>query len=362
MNDRLTTPSRPRHGGDLDVALAQFGGQASEWLDLSTGISPWAYPIPEVNESVWRELPSSHHTLIKVAAHYYGCPRSAIFPTPGSQIAIRLIPNLIRSASRVGVPTIGYQEHAYSWKQSGHAVERYSSFDELKNLIDLGKIDNAVVINPNNPSCEFVSAKNLALISQSLSGILIIDEAFADLDSRQSLSQIQSIPAHLVPTHRRNTIVLRSLGKFFGLAGARIGFVVSHHALAQQLNALLCPWSINAAAQHIAEQALQDTHWQTMQKQRIQEHSQQLNGLIKTYIDGYSQTHYTHQSQGLFTTITGDAKHLELLHRNLAQQHIWTRIGDVTLDQNGAQLNWLRLSLPGDRFDQLATALTSLSR
>jgi len=336
--------------------MKRYGGCATEWLDLSTGISPWTYPIPQINESVWRELPKSTTSLVSTAADYYHCTHSLLYLTPGSQLALRLIPNLIAPTTTVAVPRIGYQEHAYSWKNAGHTIKRYSHFDELNQLVCHGKVDNAVVINPNNPSGQVFTKEDLLSLCQRLNGILLVDEAFADFNDEHSLSDINSLDEE-----HNNVVILRSLGKFFGLAGARIGFVISHHRLAKQLNNLLQPWSVNAAAIQIAEQALSDTCWQKNQKLKITKQTKQLAELLKHNLSKQKCAGATQETQGLITTISSSADTIEWLQHQLAERRIWTRIGDSYINQNGDSLNWLRLSLPGERFGQLATALGSLS-
>lgn len=368
---------RPRHGGDIQNAAKEFGGKVEDWLDLSTGISPWVYPVPKIDETIWRQLPGGMDELISVAAAYYQCQESALCPTPGSQLAIRLLPSLISLKSTVAIPAIGYQEHAFAWEQAGHQVVRYSSIDQLAELVEKEQVNNAVVINPNNPTCHCVPVADLLTLSGKLSGILLVDEAFADLDNSQSLaSELSGSLNNSSFNYEKsasNIIVLRSLGKFFGLAGARLGFVISQHRLAKQLNELLSPWSINAPALHLAEKALGDLAWQTMQKRRIGEQNRELAKLLHQHLDietpstdkeakhNVSRTQLSYQTQGLFSTLTGSSDHIIRLHKKLAAQRIWTRLGDDFHDENRVTLNWLRLSLPGNRLAILAKALSTLN-
>lgn len=335
------TSGPPRHGGNIDDALKAYGGQAQDWLDLSTGISPWPYPANNIELDLWHKLPTAPENLITAASVYYNCEPSKISVSPGTQLAIRLLPSLLTQGQRVAVPSIGYQEHRYAWQRAGHKVVDYDCFDSLSSLTDNDAIDHAVVINPNNPSCELIDKNHLVTIAQKLVGVLIVDEAFADYDNAQSL---------VSTTQLDNILVLRSIGKYFGLAGARVGFVISNHPLARELNTLLQPWSINGAALAITEQALSDIQWQQQQTSRIKQQNQSLLELIAKHFN------FLCKNQGLFTTLFADAQTLSRLQHKLAQQTIWTRLGDPCQGQN-----WLRLSLPGDHFQRLSDTLDCIN-
>lgn len=347
MNNNLEKTS-VRHGGDLANAMALYGGATNEWLDLSTGISPWSYPIPAFDNHIWRELPAPHDDLMAAAASYYQCPPSEVTATPGSQLAIRLIPQLIDHKQTVAIPLIGYQEHASAWKMAGHTVLRYQNSDELFELTNSGAVNNAVVINPNNPTGELITSTLLKALSERLSGLLLIDEAFSDLDNSHSRSDMAI---------ESNTVVLKSIGKFFGLAGARIGFTLGTHPVVEKLKQLLSPWSIAAPSIALATLALNDTQWQTMQRTRIKEHAQKQRVIVSEVAHSLPNSYYCDQS--LFFSIFAENQAITSLHTQLAEQKIWARLGDSFVDTNQCQLNWLRLSLAADQLDRLSRALQS---
>lgn len=342
----------PRHGGDLNVAIQQYGGEKHDWIDLSTGISPWSYPIPSIDSELWRELPNANTALEQSAAEYYQVDNDKICVTPGSQLAIRILPTLLKLQS-IAIPSIGYQEHRYAWQNAGHSIVLYQDLAELDYLITSNAVKSAVVINPNNPTNECLSYDAILKMANNLSGLLVVDEAFADLDNRHSVSS---------NTQVRNLVVIRSIGKFFGLAGARIGFLIGHHSAVKQLKALFTPWSINAPAQYIAQNALNDTQWQAQQRHRIKQHSAQLKSALEATIQSH-KLDLDCRSNGLFTSLFGLHSSIERLHHHLAQDRIWTRIGDPFINKvltQHQQQNWLRLSLPGDDFPQLQNTLNAL--
>jgi len=337
-----------RHGGDLHNAIRQYG-DSEQWLDLSTGISPWSYPASPPDTVLWRELPASHETLLTAASNYYFCDSAQVIATPGSQLAIRLIPQQLVTQQKVAIPQIGYQEHAYSWQMAGHQIVRYRNHQELNSLVERGKVESAVVINPNNPTGELVAPESLVRLSDHIKGVLVIDEAFSDIQSHSSVCKLKDpIP--------NNVVVLKSMGKFFGLAGARIGFVVGSHPIIARLNILFSPWSISGPSIELATMALQDRDWQFAQTARINSCASQQREIMKSFLP-----HYQLFDQSLFFTLFAKEEAIALLHDYLVQQKIWSRLGDPFLDQSYQSLNWLRLSLAGEHFDRLANAFEQFS-
>ena len=236
------------HGGNLRDAQARFGH--SEWIDLSAGLNPRGYRGPEILAAAWHRLPETDPQLLHLAASYYGAP--AMLAVAGTQAAIQALPQL-RMPSRVVVAAPSYAEHAHHWDRHGHAM-RQLPYDELENSVTA--CDVMVICNPNNPTGATVAPQRLlgwAAQLASRGGWLVVDEAFADTDP------VLSVAAH---SSRPGLIVLRSLGKFFGLAGARVGFVAAEPALLKRLADLLGPWTIGGPAQQVAVAALQDRDWQ----------------------------------------------------------------------------------------------------
>ena len=248
---------RPPHGGALHRASAEFAIKPEHWIDLSTGISPNSWPVPTLPEQVWRSLPDAEDDLLATAANYYGCHKSELLPISGSQFAIEQIPQLIKTGS-VAVAIWGYAEHSYRWQLAGHKLHWYSDYQQLEKLLSSGQVDSAVVINPNNPSTElFTQTQLLTLLGmlQTSRGNLLVDEAFMDSCAEHSLCNLladQPCPEGL--------IILRSVGKFFGLAGIRLGFVIASENFIQCLEQQLSPWAVNHAARWIGQRALIDTH------------------------------------------------------------------------------------------------------
>lgn len=238
------------HGGDLDAARRSFPGAPEPWIDLSTGINPVAYPCPPLDASAFRRLPSAADLseLRAVAARAYGvADPSAVVAAPGTQILIETLPRL-RGPSRVAVLGPTYAEHAAAWRRAGHSVAMVEALDRLD------EADVAVVVNPNNPDGRVVPVPALLETAERLSargGLLVVDEAFADLETLDCLG----------PHLRPGLAVLRSFGKTYGLAGIRLGFALADPALAARIAEALGPWAVSGPALAIGRAALGDADW-----------------------------------------------------------------------------------------------------
>jgi cobalamin biosynthetic protein CobC len=259
------------HGGRLREAARRHATPLAQWLDLSTGINPHGWPVPELPPESWRRLPEEGDGLEVAAAAYYGCDQ--LVPVAGSQAAIQLLPQL-RKPSRVALLAPAYAEHYRNWQAAGHAVCELES-----RAIDsrLDEFEVVVVLNPNNPSGERFSREQLQEWHARLArrgGWLVIDEAFIDTTPQQSMAP---------HTGSDGLIVLRSLGKFFGLAGVRVGFVLAWPQLLQALRLRLGPWSVSGPGREVARLALADRHWQQQMRNQLRQEGERLAQLLRAH-------------------------------------------------------------------------------
>lgn len=361
----------PRHGGNLGYAQARFGTPLRPWQDLSTGISPWPYPVPEIPADIWQRLPGNQAPLLNAAANYYGVGSTQLLALPGSQFAIQRFARYLPTG-RVAIPHPGYQEHWRSWQAAGHQVYPYSDAVQLQQLVSSGRVDHALVINPNNPSTQVLDTQLLAQVHDQLSGYLLVDEAFADYRQQQ-------ISATPLLAYCPRLFILRSLGKFFGLAGLRLGFLLgsdkSSGKVRQALAAELDSWAISHPAIWLGARALRDNCWQIDQRLRIATQERLLEQQLHSTLGGAFSIH----TAGLFATLRGAHKPLYQLYTYLARQGLFGRwcyeldeashgvnsshSGAATIDDNTTPATeaWLRLGLPADGGAQLAQALDTLS-
>ncbi|WP_194075208.1 threonine-phosphate decarboxylase CobD [Methylobacterium durans] len=237
------------HGGDLDAARRLFPDAPEPWIDLSTGINPVPYPCPPLEASLFRRLPAPGDlaALRATAAAAYGADPAGIVPAPGTQILIEILPRLL-PPTRVAVISPTYAEHEAAWARGGHAVVG------VPDLAAIGEAAVAVIVNPNNPDGRVFPAAALRELAERLrarGGLIVTDEAFADLEPVESLC----------PFAGPGLVVLRSFGKTYGLAGIRLGFAVAEPVFAARIAAALGPWAVSGPALAIGRVALADAGW-----------------------------------------------------------------------------------------------------
>lgn len=256
MRELLTA----EHGGNLYAARRAYPQAPEPWLDLSTGINPYAYPFERVPKQSFTRLPELEElrALEAAAARTYHAPANAeVIAAPGTQAIINWLPRLLL-ARRVGILGFSYCEHARGWAESGAEVAVGKELGEFEHK------DVAIIVNPNNPDGRLVPASDLLKLAERLSkrdGLLVVDEAFIDfLDHSASLAPV--LPPH-------GAIVLRSFGKTYGLPGLRLGFAIAPKPIAEKLRSALGPWPVSGAAIVIGTKTLLDTEWLAATRARL---------------------------------------------------------------------------------------------
>lgn len=262
--------SSPKHGGDVTGAEAAYGAPADGWLDLSTGINRIPYPVPAIAPEMWQRLPlGGELERLHVAARAcYQAPQAcAVVAAPGTQAIIQWLPRL-RKPGSVAVVGPTYAEHAHCWRRAGHTVRDIDSLDDATGA------DVIVVVNPNNPDGWQLHPATLTACADRLAkrgGLLVIDEAFGDVAMDKSMLPSAPHPA---------VVVLRSLGKFFGLAGLRLGFAFGEAMLMEKLSDALGPWAVSGPALEIGRRALDDDEWQAATRDRLAKDAKRLDNLL----------------------------------------------------------------------------------
>lgn len=313
-----------KHGGDLGEAMAQFGGAPQAWLDLSTGINPNPYPLPALADDAWRRLPSraDEATLLAAARRAYVVPDDVgIVAAPGTQALIQWLPRIAaRGAVAVVSPT--YNEHAAAWRLARHEVLAVADAAALPDTVR-----HLVIVNPNNPDGRVVDHAELAHLAEIVAardGMMVIDEAFADLDPAISAVAL---------CKDRPVVVLRSFGKFYGLAGLRLGFAVGPQRLIAQIREAMGPWICSGPALAVGRAALDDERWANETREKLHEQAAQLDAVLQSA--GFAAAGGT----ALFRLVRH--RHASAYHTALARRQIWCRRFDWTD-------NLLRFGLPPD--------------
>ncbi len=307
----------------------RFPQAPQPWIDLSTGINPVSYPLPDLPPELWTRLPSRAQldALIGAAASAYGVRDPAMLvAAPGTQALIQLLPRLV-PRSRVAIVGPTYEEHELSWRRQGHDVTVVSDLAAAA-----ADADVVVLVNPDNPTGRLVATADLRAID--IKRLLVVDEAFVDFLPRASLAA--ALPAR--------SVVLRSFGKVSGLAGIRLGYAIAEAGLAERLRDELGPWAVPGPALAIGARALADTKWLEAASARLERDGRHLEALLV---------------KAGFTLLGGTplfrlARHerAPAAAETLARHGIHVRVF-------ASNPSWLRLGLPGSEaeFERLAAAL-----
>jgi cobalamin biosynthetic protein CobC len=333
-------PPLPLHGGGLSEATSRFGAPLAGWLDLSTGINPTAYPHIAVSPDAWARLPDAGALgdLLDAARAAYGVPaRAGLCAAPGTQAILQVLPDVIGGGGDVAVVSPTYSEHGHIWRSAGRNVV------EVSGLGAIGDAAVVVIVNPNNPDGARVAPDELAAVHQRLAaqgGLLVIDEAFADVTPE--ISMVSRAGAD-------GLLILRSFGKFFGLAGLRLGFATGPERLIEALSARLGPWAVSGAAIEIGARALADADWIAAMRQNLAGLREQLDlVLTRAGMEIIGGT-------DLFRLVAVDDA--AALHEQLGKVGILVR-------KFADHPTWLRFGLPGDDegLKRLARALSPPGR
>jgi cobalamin biosynthetic protein CobC len=299
----------------LDAAITRYGGERASWIDLSTGINPNPYPIGEISGQAWTALPDdgAMQRVLEAARDFWGIPSAAqVLAAPGASALIARLPGLW-PVGRVRIDSPTYNEHAAAFAAHGWSATASAS-------------DVRVVVHPNNPTG--------ALWDGSDAGeVTIIDESFCDTCPERSL----------VKRTCDDTIVLKSFGKFWGLAGLRLGFAIGPEALITRLSEMLGPWPVSGPALEVGARALTDRAWADATRNSLAEDAARLDRLVTAA--GGAVVGGT----PLFRLY--DMDDASAWQARLAEAHIWSRIFPYS-DR------WLRLGLPpADGWARLEAAL-----
>jgi cobalamin biosynthetic protein CobC len=322
------------HGGDLAAARRLFPGAPEPFIDLSTGINPHSYPVPQFASEVFARLPepSALDRLAVTAAVVYGAPsRAHVVPGPGTQILLPAIAALV-APGRAAVLGPTYGEFTRAAVLAGHRVT------EVTNLARLADADLAIVANPNNPNGRVLGRTELLDAAEALrprGGLLVIDEAFMDVaPGGTSLSG---------EVGRGGIVVLRSFGKFYGLAGVRLGFALAAPDLVARLAAWLGPWAVSGPALAIGATALADARWAQAMRERLAAEARRLDAVLAAAgLDVVGGT-------SLFRLV--DTRDADDVFHHLGRAGIWVR-------RFAERPTWLRFGIPPDEaaWERLLTA------
>lgn len=315
------------HGGRLRQAAARYGIPLENWLDLSAALNPQPWPVPPVPPSIWHRLPEDQDGLEQAAITYYSNAR--LLPVAGSQAAIQALPSLFAPCSVACVSPL-YAEHPHAWEMAGHRVQQCADL----NAASVTGASVIVVCHPNNPTAKMSAVEELLSVTKTLQkrgGYMLVDEAFIDTQPAQSVTQFAGSADY------PNLIVLRSMGKFFGLAGIRVGFVFATDDIRWRIHEKMGPWAVSGPSRWVAQQALADHVWQDNARTALPQQAKRLAGLLAPISAAIGQIALT----DLFVSV--EMPDALPYYEHFATQGILTRVFP--------EQNRLRLGLPAEEND-----------
>ena len=323
MTISLATPALSRlydHGGDLASAREAFPSAPEPWIDLSTGLNPAPYPLPSLASELWARLPepAALCALQDAAACRYGAAPERVVAAAGTQAILQALPQVLRTR-RVAIVGPTYAEHERVWRAAGADCAIIGDLDEA------GAADVVVVVNPNNPDGRLVARSRMLEAAERLAARgawLIVDEAFMDF-AGESIADAAAA----------RTIVLRSFGKAYGLAGLRLGFALAEPATAAALRAALGPWPVSGPAIEIGVRALSDDAWLAAARRRLEADLAWLDAAL---------------SAAGFAPIGGTALFRLVRHPRAAERFAALCEHGVLARPFRAQPDWLRFGAPLD--------------
>lgn len=305
------------HGGGLDAARARWGH--GDWLDLSTGIAPVPYPLPDLPSRVWTALPDRDAVaaLVAAARAAWAVPEgAAILAAPGASALIARLPMVAGPPGRVDIPGPTYNEHAAAFRAAGWIIAG-----------ELGTGGARVLVHPNNPDGRLWAA------AAAEAPFAVIDESFCDVTPAASLVALAPRPG---------TVILKSFGKFWGLAGLRLGFAIGHPDTLAPLAEALGPWPVSGPALAIGTAALRDRAWADAARARYAGDATRLDALMARHgrLAGGTGLYRLH-----------DVGEADALRDRFARHRVWTRTFPWSA-------SLIRLGLPPpDGWDRLEAAL-----
>ncbi|MDA5095420.1 pyridoxal phosphate-dependent class II aminotransferase [Aliiroseovarius sp. KMU-50] len=292
------------HGGGLDAAIAKYGGKRGDWIDLSTGINPRPYPLGEIDAEAWTALPDkAAFTRLETAARkFWNVPDGAdVLAAPGASALIARIPTMLPTG-QAEIPTPTYNEHAAAFEANGWA---------------LGEGGEAqVLVHPNNPDGRFWLGPDWTR------PLTVVDESFCDVIPDMS---------HITRSVEPGTLILKSFGKFWGLAGLRLGFAIGDPDLIAKLRDAVGPWQVSGPALEIGARALEDFNWASATRQRL--------AVDTARMDGTMMYHGAKLIGGTTLFRLYEVDDAAAWQDKLARGHVWSRIFPYSK-------TWLRLGLP----------------
>ncbi len=254
------------HGGNIFTVARALGLAPDQIVDFSASINPLGMS-PMVNKALISSIvslihyPDTSHIELKLAlAELHGISPHHLTIANGSTELIYNLP-LLLPGKKALIISPSFSEYTKALDQHRWDTQHFVLTPESGFSIDLGKLEIALaagvdalfLCNPGNPNGTLYPQQlieHICSLCKSSGTFVVLDEAFIDFCEEAS--------SKLIILQNDNAIILRSMTKFYGIPGLRLGYAISNGALAERLDLLGGPWSVNTLALAAGVAATQD--------------------------------------------------------------------------------------------------------
>jgi threonine-phosphate decarboxylase len=257
------------HGGNIFSVARQMGISPTETADFSASINPLGISR-SVRDAIVGALDSLVHypdnnqaELKQLLAEQNGLTPEHFAVANGSTEIIYKLPGIMKG-NRATIVSPAFSEYAYALEQHQWEVKRFLVSPADNFTLDLQSLGSSLaegcdalyLCNPGNPSGILYSRaviEQVYSICKENGTFLVLDEAFMDFCEEESAKDLIVSSEH--------GIVLRSMTKFYGIPGLRLGFAMAAPAVIDRLSSIGGPWSVNTLAQAAGCAALRDREY-----------------------------------------------------------------------------------------------------
>lgn len=267
--EKALNNSRFAHGGTLFALAASMGIEPESLFDFSASINPLG-PAPGVRPAVAAAFDRVVHypevgspRLCRALAAYHALGEELIVVANGSTELIHLLPRLTgKSAGRALLLAPTFSEYAHALELADWQIDYLCLSPEDGFTLDLAQVatelaqgyDLLFFCNPGNPTGRLYPVEAVAALHdlcRQAGCFFVLDEAFMDFAEEHSSK-------HRLPEGDDDWLILRSMTKFFGFPGVRLGYAMASPTLVARLQQLLPPWNVGGLAQAAGLAALAD--------------------------------------------------------------------------------------------------------
>lgn len=254
------------HGGNIFTVARRLGVAPDRILDFSASINPLGMSSTVRNaligslDSLIHYPDTSHKELKQALATFHALSPAHFTIANGSTELIYNLPAML-PGNKALIISPSFSEYVRALGQHHWETQHFILSPESNFAIDTDKLERALaggvdalfICNPGNPNGTLYPQRVIEKIyslCQSAGTFMVLDEAFMDFCEEASAKQMI--------VHSDNAIVLRSMTKFFGIPGLRLGYAISNAILAERLDSMGGPWSVNSLALAAGAAALRD--------------------------------------------------------------------------------------------------------